>query len=137
LISSDNSFRLIVVGEFYDNEYNYQTIINKLNIRNYVQIINRFVPNEEVEKYFMLSDCVVLPYKDATQSGVLNIAYGFQKPVIVTNVGGLAEFVENEKTGLIVNTCSKEEIVNGVNRFYKLSEEIDFVDNCLIVILII
>ena len=129
LISSDNSFRLLVVGEFYDNENNYQAIINTLNIRNYVQIINRFVSNEEVEKYFMLSDCVVLPYKDATQSGVLNIAYGFQKPAIVTNVGGLAEFVDNEKTGLIVNICSKEEIVNGINRFYKLGEKIDFVDN--------
>ena len=129
LISSDNSFRLLVVGEFYDDENNYQTIISKLNIRNYVQIINRFVPNEEVEKYFMLAECVVLPYKDATQSGVLNIAYGFQKPAIVTNVGGLAEFVDNEKTGIIVNTCSKEEIVNGINHFYELREKVNFIDN--------
>jgi len=129
LISSDNSFRLLVVGEFYDDENNYQAIINKLGIKNYVQIINRFVPNEEVEKYFMLADCVVLPYKDATQSGVLNIAYGFQKPAIVTNVGGLAEFIDNEKTGIIVNDCSKEKIANGVNHFYELSGKVNFVNN--------
>ena len=129
LVKLDNSFRLVVVGEFYDEENNYLEIIKKLDIKNYVQIINRFVPNEEVEKYFMLADCVVLPYKDATQSGVLNIAYGFQKPAIVTNVGGLAEFVNHEKTGLIVKTSSKEELVKGINRFYELRKKVNFTDN--------
>ncbi len=129
LISSDNSFRLLVVGEFYDDVKNYNEIIKKLKIENYVHIINRFVPNEEVEQYFAVSDCVVLPYKDATQSGVLNIAYGFLKPAVVTNVGGLAEFVNNEKTGVIVKSCSKEEIVKGIKRFYELRNKVNFVDN--------
>ena len=129
LIASDNSFRLLVVGEFYDDINNYNEIIKKLKIENYVHIINRFVLNEEVEQYFAVSDCVVLPYKDATQSGVLNIAYGFMKPPIVTNVGGLAEFVNNEETGIIVNSCSKVEIVKGIERFYELRNKVNFADN--------
>lgn len=129
LTTSDNSFRLLVVGEFYDDENNYREIIKKFHIENYVYVINRFVPNEEVEKYFMISDCVVLPYKNATQSGVLNIAYGFQKPAIVTKVGGLAEFVEDEKTGIIAKYCSTDEIVKGIRRFYELRNKVNFIDN--------
>jgi len=129
LIESDETYRLLVVGEFYDDENYYRNIIKKLNIESYVTIVNRFVPNEEVEKYFLLCDCVVLPYKSATQSGVLNIASGFKKPVIVTNVGGLAEFVDNEKSGIIVKSGSKEEIVNGIKRFYELNENVNFIEN--------
>ena len=129
LTALDNSFRLLVVGEFYDDERSYQEIIKKFHLENYVQIINRFVPNEEVEKYFMISDCVVLPYKSATQSGVLNIAYGFQKPPIVTKVGGLAEFVEDEKTGIIAKHCSVDEIVKGIKRFYELRNNVNFIEN--------
>lgn len=129
LIKSDETYRLLVVGEFYDDENNYKKIIKTLDIEKYIHIVNRFVPNEEVEKYFLICDCVVLPYKSATQSGVLNIASGFQKPAIVTNVGGLAEFVENDKTGIIVNSSSKEEIVKGIKRFYELNKNVNFIEN--------
>lgn len=120
---------LLVVGEFYDNPELYLDITKKYNIDNRVRIINEFVPNEEVYKYYQVSEVVVLPYKSATQSGILNIAYGFNKPVIVTDVGGLAEFVVNGKTGIIIKPNSAEEIVDGYDKFLNLQKEINFVEN--------
>lgn len=120
---------LLVVGEFYDNPELYLDLIKKYNIGNRVRIINEFVPNEEVYKYYQVSDVVVLPYKSATQSGILNIAYGFNKPVIVTDVGGLAEFVVNGKTGIIIKPDSTREIVDGYDKFLNLQKEINFIEN--------
>ena len=102
---------LLVVGEFYDNPDNYYNLIEELNIQERVKVINQFVANEEVAKYFFATDVVVLPYRSATQSGILNVAYGFNKPVIVTNVGGLAEFVIEGKTGFVIKPGSEDEIV--------------------------
>lgn len=67
-----------------------------------VEIIDGYIPDNEVEKYFMASDIVVLPYESATQSGIVQIEYGFDRPVIVTNVGGLPDVVTNGKTGYVV-----------------------------------
>ena len=92
-------------------------------------IVNEFVPNEEVGKYFSVSDVVVLPYKSGTQSGVLNIAYGFHKPVVVTRVGSLPDDVEDEKTGIVVEPNDKTELVNGINRFFDLSNSVNFSEN--------
>lgn len=120
---------LLIVGEFYDKEKPYTDLIAKLNIGNNVKMINRFVSNEEVAKYYLASDVVVLPYRSATQSGILNVAYGFLKPVIVTDVGGLAEFVIQNKTGLVVKQESPDAIALGYNKFLKLSETEDFKRN--------
>ena len=69
----------------------------------------------------------MLPYLSATQSGILNVAYGFNKPVIVTDVGGLAEFVEEGKTGFVIKPNSIEAIVNGFGNYLNLKEKVDFV----------
>jgi glycosyltransferase involved in cell wall biosynthesis len=74
----------------------------------------------------MVSDVVILPYRSATQSGILNVAYGFYKPVIVTDVGGLAEFVDEGKTGFIVNPNSKDAIFEGVEKFLNSRGKTDF-----------
>ena len=129
LLKSDPSFRLLVVGEFYDNESLYLEIIKKNGLENYVSIVNKFVPNEEVAPYFSLSDLVILPYRNATQSGILNVAYGFSKPVLVTDVGGLAEFVDEGRTGFVIKPDSVKEIVNGVKKFYDLKNKVNFKDN--------
>ena len=123
-----NSF-LLVVGEFYDNPKNYLKIIDDLNIGGKVKVINEFVPNEEVSKYYQISDVVVLPYLSATQSGILNVAYGFNKPVIVTDVGGLAEFVEEGKTGFVIKSNSVEALINGYGNYLNLKEKVDFVQS--------
>lgn len=118
--------RLLVAGEFYDNPEEYYQIIKKSNIAEKVKIVNNFIPNEEVYRYYSAADLVVQPYRSATQSGILNVAYGFLKPVVVTRVGGLEEFVEDEKTGIIVGPDSPEEIRKGVKRFFELNERVDF-----------
>lgn len=121
--------KLLVVGEFYDNPDIYFNLINKLGIKDKVQMINQFVPNEEVEKYYKAADVVVLPYRSATQSGILNVAYGFGIPVVITNVGGLAEFVKEELTGIIVPVPEVNEICSGILKFFKLQKEVNFSSN--------
>ena len=121
--------RLLVVGEFYDSPNEYYEKIKELNLESHVKIINEFVPNEEVGKYFSVSDVVVLPYKSGTQSGVLNIAYGFNKPVVVTKVGSLPDDVEEEKTGVVIEPGSSKELTKGICKVFDLYEKEDFSKN--------
>ncbi|MDR3668401.1 MAG: glycosyltransferase [Ignavibacteriaceae bacterium] len=121
--------KLLIVGEFYDNPNFYYDKIKALGISNYIKIINKYVDNEEVGEYYMASDLNILPYRSATQSGILNVSYGFLKPVLVTDVGGLSESVINGKTGIIIESNSSEAIVNGVKDFFRLKEEVDFSNN--------
>ena len=87
------------------------------------------MPNEKVHLYFTASDVVVLPYNEATQSGILSIAYGFTKPVIVTDVGGLAELVDENSTGFIVPPHDIPALSNAVIRFFAEENRQRFVDN--------
>lgn len=121
--------KLLIVGEFYDSPDAYYEMIKKSNIENDTIVINQFVPNEDVAKYYKISDLVILPYRSATQSGILNVAYGFSKPVLVTDVGGLAEFVDNKKTGMIIKANSPQEITNAVIEFFKLKNSVNFEAN--------
>lgn len=121
--------KLLIVGESYDDPNQYASLIADLGLSDSVTMVDRFIPNEEVGDYYAKADLVILPYREATQSGILNIAYGFEKPVLVTNVGGLAEFVDEEKTGLIVEPESPHALAEGVFRFLKLRETVDFRNN--------
>jgi len=127
--SSIPNAKLLIVGEFYDSPNFYAEKIRKLGIEDDTVIINQFVPNEDVAKYYKVSDLVILPYRSATQSGILNVAYGFLKPVVVTNVGGLSEFVEDKRTGIIINPDSPKEIADGVTEYFKLKNKVDFESN--------
>jgi glycosyltransferase involved in cell wall biosynthesis len=121
--------RLLIVGEFYDDPMPYLDKMNELGLSSCIKIVNKFVPNEEVGKYYLASDLNILPYRSATQSGILNVSYGFLKPVIVTNVGGLSESVINGKTGIVIEPDSPSAIVKGVKDFFKLNEKVDFAGN--------
>jgi len=123
--------KLLVVGEFYDKPDTYFELIEKLSLKDKVTMINQFVPNEEVEQYYKAADVVILPYRSATQSGILNVAYGFGLPVVVTNVGGLSEFVQDGKTGVIVPEASSAKISNGIIKFFRLKDNVDFSANIL------
>ncbi|NNG26602.1 MAG: glycosyltransferase, partial [Ignavibacteriaceae bacterium] len=101
----------------------------KLGIEDKVKVVNEFVPNEEVAKYYEVSDIAILPYRSATQSGILNVAYGFNKPVIATDVGGLAEFVDEGETGFVVKPDSPDAIVEGVKSFINVKSKVDFANN--------
>ncbi|MFI5236967.1 MAG: glycosyltransferase [Ignavibacteriales bacterium] len=118
--------RLLIVGEFYDNPSEYIDLIQKLKIEKEVIVINQFVANEDVAKYYQVSDVVILPYRSATQSGILNVAYGFNKPVIVTDVGGLAEFVDEAKTGFVIKPDSPQAIADSIIKFSNAKNNTDF-----------
>ncbi len=94
--------KLLVAGEFYEDEKQYQEQIDKLDIRKQLILKTDFIPDSEVQYYLCAADVVIQPYRNATQSGVTPLAYHFEKPMIVTNVGGLPSLVPNEKAGLVV-----------------------------------
>jgi len=125
-----NSY-LLIVGEFYDNPSTYLKLIDRLNIEKKVKVINKYIPNEEISKYYKVSDVVILPYLSATQSAILNVTYSFKKPVIATDVGGLAEFVEEGKTGVIIKSNSVDEIVKGYEEYLRIKDEVNFKENII------
>ncbi|MDR1666650.1 MAG: glycosyltransferase family 4 protein [Bacteroidales bacterium] len=94
--------KLIVAGEFYTPPDKYHEQMRRLGIQDDVLLHDRFIRNEEVKYYFSAADVLVQPYKSGTQSGVTQIAYQFEVPMIVTRVGGLAEMVPDGKTGYVV-----------------------------------
>ena len=123
------TLKLLVVGEFYDDEQKYRDQITERGLHESVIVHSDYVPNDQVSKYFSASDVVVLPYVSATQSGIVQIAYQFDKPVIATDVGGLSEVVLNERTGYIVKPEAPEAVADAVVRFYKEGRESEFVRN--------
>jgi glycosyltransferase involved in cell wall biosynthesis len=94
--------KCIVAGEYYGNEEKYNSLIDELNIRDILILKTDFIPDNEVRYFFCAADLVVQPYKTATQSGISQLAYHFERPMVVTDVGGLAEIVENGKAGYVV-----------------------------------
>ena len=91
--------QLIIAGEFYEDEDKYRTQIADLGLTERVIVRNEFVPDGDLRKYFGAADLIVQPYKTATQSGVTQVAFHFEKPMLVTNVGGLGEIVHDHKMG--------------------------------------
>ena len=110
--------KLIVAGEFYGDPKPYMEQIERLGIGDRVILKTDFIPDSEVNRYFCAADVVVQPYKTATQSGVTQIAFNFEKPMIVTNVGGLPEIVPNEKVGFVVEPDARL-IADAIVRYYE------------------
>lgn len=99
--------KLIVAGEFYADESKYRELLRSENVENLVILKTEFIPNEEVKYYFCATDLVVQPYKSATQSGISQLAFFYEKPMLATNVGGLPEIIDHEKSGYIVDVNPK------------------------------
>jgi len=121
--------KLLIAGEFYEDEKTYLDIINKNNLKSQVLLFNDFIPNHNVNLFFSACDVVVQPYKTATQSGVTQIAYHFEKPMIVTHVGGLSEIVPHGKCGYVVEPNAKA-IADAMVDFYSLNNESLFIKHC-------
>jgi len=119
--------KLIIAGEFYSDKKKYDDLIDNYNLKDRLVLKTDFIPDSEVYKYFCAADIVVQPYKHATQSGVTQIAYQFNKPMIVTNVGGLAEIVPDGKAGYVVEP-SPTAIANAIFDFYSANKENLFID---------
>ncbi|HSU28857.1 MAG TPA: glycosyltransferase, partial [Chitinophagaceae bacterium] len=114
--------QLIVAGEFYENEKTYREIIEKKGIGKHLILRTDFIPDAEVKYYLCAADAVIQPYRHATQSGVTPLAYHFEKPMIVTNVGGLPDLVPDGKAGIVVEPIPAS-IADGILQFYQLGEQ--------------
>lgn len=119
--------KLIVAGEFYCDPSPYLEIIRAHNLEGRIILSDDFIPDSRVRDYFCAADVVVQPYKSATQSGVTQIAFHFNKPMIITDVGGLSEFVPDNRTGYVVQPDPKE-IAHAIKRFYTEGKETAFSD---------
>jgi glycosyltransferase involved in cell wall biosynthesis len=113
--------KLLIAGEFYEDAKPYQAQIDKLGIKDQLILRTDFIPDSEVKYYLCAADAVIQPYRSATQSGVTPLAYHFEKPMIVTNVGGLPSLVPHEKAGLVTEP-DPASIASAINRFYQLGE---------------
>lgn len=121
----DLDLKLIVAGEFYCDPSPYLKIIENQQLDNLVILSNDFIPDSKVRDYFCAADVVVQPYKSATQSGVAQIAFHFNKPMIITDVGGLSEFVPDNLTGFVVQP-DPHQISDAIVRFYTERKEKEF-----------
>ncbi|HOZ30542.1 MAG TPA: glycosyltransferase [Bacteroidales bacterium] len=125
----DKSYQLVIAGEVYGNFDKYDQQIssnpNKENIYKHV----KYISDNEVADYFSAADVCILPYKGATQSGITGISYHFEVPMIATNVGGLAEIIHHEKTGLIAKTPDVEEIKNNIVSYFRDHDTQLFINN--------
>ena len=120
--------KLLVVGEFYIDSGPYFKMIEDLGAEEFIVMYNEFVPNTEVVNYFCASNLVVQPYKNATQSGITQIAYHFERPMITTNVGGLSEIVTDKRDGYVVEPDSKQ-IADAIFTYFDKNQEDKFVEN--------
>lgn len=125
----EEKISLIVAGEFYSNSQFYLNLINELKIKDRVYLFTDFIPTSDVKYYFSASDAVILPYKDATQSGIVQIAMNFRKPVIATNVGGLGDVVLNNRTGFVVEEKNPEALAEAIRKFYNENKDALFTEN--------
>jgi D-inositol-3-phosphate glycosyltransferase len=125
ITSQIKDIKLIIAGEFYSGKHEYFNLMNELQIIEHVHIVDKFIPAEEVKYYFSLADLVVQPYISATQSGITQIAYQFEVPMIVTDVGGLAELVPDGKVGYVV-PVDYNQVARAVIDFFEFNRSSQF-----------
>lgn len=111
--------RLLIAGDFAGGRPEYDEMINELNIAELINITDGHIPTYEVEKFFAAADLLVLPYESATQSGVIQVAYSFDKPVLATNVGGLPDVVFDGETGYVVEPFRPDLIADSIRDFFE------------------
>lgn len=127
----DLPVKLLIAGEFYIDGKPYLDLIDGLGLKEKVVLRTEFIENNDIVNYFCASDIVAQPYKDATQSGVTQIAYHFEKPMLTTNVGGLSEMVPDGKVGFVV-APEVNEITEALLRFFIENKEAEFSANAAI-----
>ena len=128
IIQTNNQFsdhprpKLLIAGEYYGNQKLYEDQIEKLGLKQQLILHTNFIPDSEVKYYLCAADVVIQPYRNATQSGVTPLAYHFEKPMIVTNVGGLPELVPDKKVGLIAEPTA-ESLAEKISEYFLTGEK--------------
>lgn len=119
LVLKELEMKLIVAGEFYGDKQEYLELVKQGGIEKQVIFNDEYIPNDRVGLYFCAADLIVQPYLSASQSGVAQIAYHFEKPIIVTSVGGLAEIVPHNKAGFVVPPENPVELARAILQFFQ------------------
>ncbi len=127
-IIKDQNIKLIIAGEYYGDQPFYENLMREMGVEAAIIKRTEFIPNEEVRYYFSAADLVVQPYRTATQSGISQLCYHFEKPMVVTDVGGLSEIVPNGKAGYVVKV-EETAIAQAILTFYKENKEHEFKEN--------
>ena len=107
-LPEEDNYHLLVVGEFYEDRAKYQASLDRLTASGRLTLVDRYVANEEVPLYFSAADLLMVPYLTATQSGVIQIGYAFETPVVATKVGGIPEVVRDGETGYLIEPGQPE-----------------------------
>ena len=126
----DGKIKLIIAGEYYSDKKVYADLINKYSLEKDIIQIDNFIQDSEVKYFFSACDLVVQPYKSATQSGITQIAYHFNKPMVVTDVGGLSELCPDGKVGYVTST-NPDEIASAIIRFFLDTDQEEMINNII------
>lgn len=125
----DDSYHLIIAGEVYGSYDKYSGLIQKFTLSHKILQLVRYINDQEVQLLFSASDVCVLPYKSATQSGIVGISYNFDLPIIATDVGGLKEMIEPYNTGLVIPKAESFVIAEKITEYFGQTKKNEFVEN--------
>ncbi len=114
-----NDYCVVIAGEMYGDFAKYDGLIEQVQVRQRCKLFIRYIDDTEVPAFFSAADVCVLPYKSATQSGIVQIAFNFNLPVIATDVGGLAEMVEENVTGLILRSHEPKDLADLIQKYFE------------------
>lgn len=123
-----NNIKLVIAGEFYEDKQPYLDLIEKHGLKNHVILHDKFIPNDFVRYYFCACNLVAQTYRNATNSGVTMVGYYYNKPMLVTNVGGLAEIVPHQQCGYTL-PLETTAISNALIDFFENNRETEMVNN--------
>ena len=119
LIDKLKDYQILICGESYTNTKFYNQIIEKNSIGNEIKWVNKFIPDDEVSTYFSASDLVVLPYLSASQSGIIPLAYSYQKPVVASDIKGIKEMILEGRTGYLFEKNNAKILSEKIENFFK------------------
>lgn len=131
IVAKHPEAKLWIVGDFGDDKDEYMNLIKENKVEDSIILRDGYIPDGEVEPYFAAADLNICPYESATQSAIVQVAYGFELPVIVTNVGGLPEVVKDGETGYVVPACNPSELAKAVNRYLDENKQAEFRANVI------
>lgn len=129
VLEAEPDTTLLIVGECYEDLATYTDMIEAEGITHRTVFVSKYVANEEIEPYFKAADVVCLPYRSATQSGIVMLAYGFGRPVVTTDVGGLPETVRAGETGVVVPQGDTDALADGIVEVLRMRGRVDFEAN--------
>lgn len=125
----DEGYQLIIAGECYGSFDKYQQLIDESPLKDNIVVYDKYIPDDMVTVLFSAADVLVLPYRSATQSGVVALAYQLELPMVGTDVGALGEAIKESVTGIVVSSATDENIANGIKEFFASGRIADFKEN--------